>query len=192
MPDTGGGPSVPPRLIVLAGRKGRPSLLPFVAVVLVLLGLGLVGLLMLNTALNKGAFSLRQENREATELTQQDQQYQQDLSRLSEPGALASRAQQLGLVPDGNPAFLDPRSGAVLGAPTPAPTPTPVPATAAGEVAAVVPNTPPPSGTATASTPGSATPTPTPTPTAALPSTAVPPTPRPTTPPTPTTTVTGR
>lgn len=150
MPDTGGGPSVPPRLIVLAGRKGRPSLLPFVAVLLALLGLGLVGLLMLNTALNKGAFSLRQENRKATELTQQDQQYQQDLSRLSEPGALASRAQQLGLVPNGNPAFLDPNSGAVLGTPTPAPTPTPVSLTPPGGAVALLPNTPAPSGTPTA------------------------------------------
>src|SRR6266702_3924707 len=86
MPDTGGGPHVPPRLVVLAGRKGRPSLLPFVGVLLALLAVGLVGLLMLNTALNKGAFSLRQENRKSTALTQEDQQYQQELAKLSEPG----------------------------------------------------------------------------------------------------------
>jgi hypothetical protein len=147
MPDIGGGPSVPPQLIVLAGRKGRPSLLPFVAVLLALLGIGLVGLLMLNTELNKGAFALRQANREATALTQQQQQYQQELSRLTEPGALAARAQQLGLVPNGNPAFLDPNSGAVLGVPTPAPTPSPVPPTPPAIGAVLLPNTPTPSGT---------------------------------------------
>src|SRR5258708_25208571 len=99
-----GGPSGPPRVIVLAGRKGRPSLLPFVGVLLALLALGLVGLLLLNTALNQGAFKLRQKQSDQTKLIQQEQQYRQELSRLSEPGALASQAQQLGMVPGGNPA----------------------------------------------------------------------------------------
>jgi len=179
---------------VLAGRKGRPSLLPFVGVLLVLLTLGLVALLMLNTALNKGAFSLRQENRKTTDLTQQDQQYQQDLARLSEPGALASRAQQLGLVPNGNPAFLDPSSGAVLGVPSPAPTPTPVPPTPAAVGGALVPNTAAASGTpapGVTPTPGAPTPsgTPQPQPPAALPATpALPTTPTPS----PSPTATGR
>jgi hypothetical protein len=143
MADTGGGSGLPPRLVVLAGRKGRPSLLPFAAVLLFLLAVGLVGLLLLNTALNKGAFSMQREQKTATKLTQEEQLYQQDLAKLSEPGALASRAQQLGLVPNGNPAFLDPNTGALLGSPTAASTPTPVPPTPPrGGAAVLVPNTP--------------------------------------------------
>jgi hypothetical protein len=155
MPDTGGGPHVPPRLVVLAGRKGRPSLLPFVGVLLALLAVGLVGLLMLNTALNKGAFSLRQENRKSTALTQEDQQYQQELAKLSEPGALATKAQQLGMVPNGNPAFLDPGSGAVLGSPRAAPTLTAAPPTTPpGVGGALLPNTPTATPTPTATSAG--------------------------------------
>lgn len=119
----GGGARVPPRLVVLAGRKGRPSLLPFVAVLLVLATVGLVGLLLLNTALNKGAFTLRQRQAEATRLTQRSEQAQQSLAELAEPGALASRASELGMVPGGNPAFLDPTAGTVLGSPSAAPSP---------------------------------------------------------------------
>lgn len=145
MSDTGGpdsgGTRVPPRLVVLAGRKGRPSLLPFVAVLLVLATVGLVGLLLLNTALNQGAFTLKQRQAEATKLAQQAEQAKQELAKLAEPGALASRASELGMVPGGNPAFLDPTAGTVLGSPSAAPTPAPPPV---------------PSGSGTASVSGSA------------------------------------
>ncbi|GAA2060099.1 hypothetical protein GCM10009839_83380 [Catenulispora yoronensis] len=144
----GGGP-LTPRLVVLAGRKGKPSLLPFVAVLLVLGLLGMVALLFLNTELNKGAFTIKQQKATATKLTQEAQQIQQSLAGLNGPGALASQASSLGMVPNGNPAFLAP-NGSVLGSPSAAPTPTPsptptlTPPTPAGALpgAEVVPTTP--------------------------------------------------
>jgi hypothetical protein len=150
----GSGPVIPPRLVVLAGRKGRPSLLPFVCVLLVVLTLGLVALLALNTAVNKGAFDLKKKQAEQTTLTQQAEQYQQELAKLSEPGALASQASALGMVPGGNPAFLDPSAGTILGSPTPAGTPAP---------------TATPSATPTSTTSTTATPTTTTTATAPVP-----------------------
>lgn len=117
---------ISPRLVVLAGRKGKPSLLPFVAVLLVLGLLGMVALLLLNTELNKGAFTIKQQKATATKLTQEAQQIQESLARLNGAGALASQASELGMVPNGNPAFLAP-NGSVLGSPSAAATPTPTP-----------------------------------------------------------------
>jgi hypothetical protein len=123
---------ISPRLVVLAGRKGRPSLLPFIAVLLVLGLLGMVALLLLNTELNKGAFTIKQQKATATKLTQEAQQIQESLAGLNGAGALASQASELGMVPNGNPAFLAP-NGSVMGSPSAAamPTPTATPTTSA-------------------------------------------------------------
>lgn len=157
----GSGRPVSPRLVVLAGRKGTPSLLPFVAVLLVLGLVGLLALLLLNTELNKGAFTIKQQKATATKLEQQSEQIQQSLNGLDGPGPLASQASQMGMVPNPNPAFLAP-NGSVLGSPTPAPTPTPTPsATPNGALpgAAVVPTTPAPSSTPTPTMPTPTMPT---------------------------------
>jgi hypothetical protein len=112
---------------VVSGFAGRRTVIPFALLVLALLTGGLVVLLLLNTALDRGAFELQAAQRRQTDLTDQQQQYQQQLAALSAPGALASAAAQLGMVPDPRPVFLNPTTGAVLGVPTPAPTPSPVP-----------------------------------------------------------------
>jgi hypothetical protein len=140
------GEGISPRLVVLAGRKGRSSLLPFVAVLLVLGLLGMVALLFLNTELNKGAFTIKQQKATATRLTQESQQIQQSLAQLNGAGALAAKASELGMVPNGNPAFLAP-NGSVLGSPSAAATPPPTPSpdrAGAPAGAEVVPTSPPP------------------------------------------------
>lgn len=171
----GSGRTVSPRLVVLAGRKGTPSLLPFVAVLLVLAVVGMVALLFLNTELNKGAFTIKQQKATATKLEQQSEQIQESLNGLDGPGALASAASQMGMVPNPNPAFLAP-NGSILGSPTPAATPTPSAPTPNGAApgAAVLPTTPaatappataPPATAPPATTQPATAPTPTPTPT---------------------------
>ncbi|MEY9910856.1 type II secretory pathway pseudopilin PulG [Catenulispora sp. MAP12-49] len=180
--------------MVLAGRKGTPSLLPFVAVLLVLGVVGLLALLLLNTELNKGAFTIKQQKATATKLEQQSEQIQQSLNGLDDPGALASQASQMGMVPNPNPAFLAP-NGSVLGSPTPAPTPTPSPAAptangvAPGE--AVLPTTPAPTTPTTPSTPSTPS-TPTPSAPAAKPGVVPAPAPAPIPKPIPTPTGAGR
>ena len=93
---------------------------------------GLLALLFLNTELNKGAFTIKQQKATATKLEQQSEQIQQSLDSLDGPGALASKASQMGMVPNPNPAFLAP-NGSVLGSPTPAPTPTTPPSAPTAE-----------------------------------------------------------
>ncbi|MGW6392432.1 FtsB family cell division protein [Streptomyces sp. NPDC055103] len=105
---------------------------PFVLLVFVLLGGGLIALLLLNSALNQGSFKLRELKDRTTELTDQEQALQRDVDDYAAPDALERRARELGMVPGGSPAFLGP-DGKVLGEPSvatspkPSPTPTPTP-----------------------------------------------------------------
>ncbi|SCE16108.1 MULTISPECIES: FtsB family cell division protein, partial [unclassified Streptomyces] len=128
----------------LKGRAGRLARLmpsaspssaartPFVLLVVLLLGGGLITLLLLNSALNEGSFRLSKLKRDTTELTDEQQALQRDVDSYSQPDALERRARELGMVPGGSPAFLNP-DGTVRGVPTkatappPSPSPTPSP-----------------------------------------------------------------
>ncbi|MFI8998178.1 hypothetical protein [Streptomyces sp. NPDC053542] len=90
---------------------------PFVLLVVVLLGSGLITLLLLNSALNQGSFELSRLEKQTTELTDEQQALQQEVDGYSAPGSLEKRARGLGMVPGGNPAFLGP-DGTVRGAPS--------------------------------------------------------------------------
>ncbi|MER7698183.1 septum formation initiator [Streptomyces sp. NPDC096095] len=104
---------------------------PFVLLVVLLLGGGLITLLLLNSALNEGSFKLSELKRETTELTDEQQALQRDVDSRSQPDALERRARELGMVPGGSPAFLNP-DGTVRGVPSeatapPSPSPSPTP-----------------------------------------------------------------
>ncbi|MEV8019553.1 cell division protein FtsL [Streptomyces sp. NPDC086554] len=89
---------------------------PFVLLVVLLLGGGLITLLILNSSLNEGSFQLSELKKETTELTDQEQELQRDVDAYSAPNALQQRARELGMVPGGDPAFLNP-DGTVRGVP---------------------------------------------------------------------------
>jgi cell division protein FtsB len=115
---------------MLPARSATAARTPFVLLVVTLLGSGLIGLLLLNTSLNQGSFQLSELKRETTELTEEQQMLQQEVDAYSAPGALKKRARELGMVPGGPPAFLDP-DGTVRGTPgeasaAPEVTPSPV------------------------------------------------------------------
>jgi Tfp pilus assembly protein PilX len=138
---------------VIEGFAGRRSAIPFALLVLGVLAVGLVGLLMLNTAMDDNSIQIQQAQQKQASLTDREQQLSQQLAGLSAPSSLASQAAALGLVPNPQPAFLNPTSGAVLGtaspAPTPSPTPTPTPTASAS---------PTPTSTTSTSASGSASP----------------------------------
>ncbi|MCX4484047.1 septum formation initiator family protein [Streptomyces anulatus] len=143
---------------------------PFVLLVVLLLGGGLITLLLLNSALNEGSFRLSELKRDTTELTDEQQALQRDVDSRSQPDALERRARELGMVPGGSPAFLDP-DGTVRGDPTeatapppsPSPSPTPGPRASAGAApdpdatATGASGSASPSGSAPATEPDSAT-----------------------------------
>ncbi|MEU2574554.1 septum formation initiator family protein [Streptomyces anulatus] len=134
---------------------------PFVLLVVLLLGGGLITLLLLNSALNEGSFRLSELKRETTELTDEQQALQRDVDSRSQPDALERRARELGMVPGGSPAFLDP-DGTVRGNPTeatappPSPSPNPTPSPRASAGAAPDPDVTGASGSAPVAEPDSA------------------------------------
>jgi len=134
---------------VIEGFAGRRSAIPFALLVLGVLMVGLVVLLMLNTAMDDNSVQIQQAQQKQASLTDSEQQLAQQLAGLSAPSSLASQAAAQGLVPNPQPAFLNPTTGAVLGAASPAPTPSPTPTPTP---------TPTPSAAATSSASSSGTP----------------------------------
>lgn len=102
-----------------AGRARQAARTPFVLLVVVLLGGGLIGLLVLNSALSEGSFRLDDLQKQTKNLTDEEQALQRDIDAYSAPDALQRRARELGMVPGGDPAFLGP-DGTVKGVPSPA------------------------------------------------------------------------
>ncbi|OEJ35607.1 hypothetical protein [Streptomyces subrutilus] len=132
--------------------------MPFVLLVVALLGGGLISLLLLNSALNEGSFQLSRLKKETTALTDEEQALQRDVDAYSAPDALQRRAQELGLVPGGSPVFIGP-DGKITGtaaeaeAPPPAPSPS-APAPAAPSAAASAPSAAPSAAASAAPSPG--------------------------------------
>lgn len=101
---------------LLPSGPSQAARTPFVLLVVLLLGGGLITLLILNSSLNEGSFQLSELKKETTELTDQEQELQRDVDAYAAPDALQRRARELGMVPGGDPAFLNP-DGTVRGVP---------------------------------------------------------------------------
>ena len=143
---------------------------PFALLVIGLIVGGLVSLLALNTASAANELHRHEAALRDAGVAAQLEQLRNQVAASEAPGNLAAIAAQLGMVPGGNPAFLDigpDGSVSVLGSPAPAtaapvtapssahPTPTPSPTKHSGAR---------PSGTAKPTPSSTPTPTPTPTP----------------------------
>jgi hypothetical protein len=102
-----------------AGERRQAARTPFVLLVVLLLGGGLIGLLVLNSALSEGSFRLDDLERRTQDLTDEEQALQRDVDAYSAPDALQRRARELGMIPGGDPAFLGP-DGRIKGVPGPA------------------------------------------------------------------------
>ncbi|MEP6525991.1 MAG: hypothetical protein ABJA86_02415 [Nocardioidaceae bacterium] len=119
-----------PRRVTNSGRTGRLTLVPravrrtpkvpFVVLVLFVLGGGLVGLLVLNTSLQQGAFYEASLQGQQNGLATKQEDLRLKVAALRDPQRLAREAQSLGMVPNTNPAFIDLGDGSVLGDPRPA------------------------------------------------------------------------
>lgn len=106
-----------PTLRVLPGVAGSPRA-PFVVLVLLVLGIGLVGLLLLNTALQQGSFALARLDAETTALRDRAELLASQVAELESPEGLAERAEELGMEPADDLEFieLEPRPDAGEGA----------------------------------------------------------------------------
>lgn len=92
------------RLVPAQQQKITP--VTFSAVLVGLLVMGLLSLLLLNTALTANSFTLHSLQQQARSLSDQEQALTETLVRTESPASLASRATSLGMVPGSNATFL--------------------------------------------------------------------------------------
>lgn len=120
-PDGAGARGARARVLrVVAPARSRARRTPFAAVVAVLLTVGLVGLVVMNTALQGQAFRLADLTSQASDLRVQQDQLELQAEQLQTPASVADAALRLGMVPNSSPVFLRLSDGAVIGVPVPA------------------------------------------------------------------------
>lgn len=108
------------RLTVVPRQRVRAPRTPFVVLVAALLLGGVVGLLLFNTHMQQGSFRASALEVRATQMHTTLQGLEMELDRLRDPQEVARRAQELGMVPIANPAFLTLPEGRTLGEARPA------------------------------------------------------------------------
>lgn len=92
---------------------------PFIALILVVVVGGVLGILMVNTKINENAFRLDKLQQQQAALDIQEQQLKQQIATAEDPGNLTAAARRLGLVA-GNPVQIRLPDGRLTGMMTPA------------------------------------------------------------------------
>lgn len=92
---------------------------PFIALILVVVVGGVLGILVVNTKINENAFRLSELREQQSALDVQEQQLKQEIARAEDPGNLTAQALRLGLV-QGTPVQIRLPDGRVTGMMTPA------------------------------------------------------------------------
>lgn len=108
------------RLSVVPARAVRAKRTPFAMLVILLLGAGVFGLLMFNTNMQQSSFHVTALQARADALTAKEQSLSLQLQQLRDPQRLAVVGRKLGMVAPQDPAFIDLRTGRILGRPMPA------------------------------------------------------------------------
>ena len=139
-------------------RADKASRGVFALLIAGILGAGLVVMLVINTSLAQGAFTVTSLQQQKTALTIQAQALSSQVDAMSNPANLAARATALGMHAAKNPVFINVTNGKVLGtsanAPVPNSAPLPTLNTPADATAAEYPDTQAPAGTSPQLPPG--------------------------------------
>lgn len=109
-----------PRLRVVTGAPPKRGGATFGIICATLLAAGLIGVLLLNTALAQGSFVLQELQATSDQLTDTQDALSQSLAVQKSPASLALRAAGMGMVPAGSAAFLRLSDGKVIGVAEPA------------------------------------------------------------------------
>ena len=113
--------AAPPQpLRVVPAAMGQPGNGVFAAICMVAMVAGLVSLLMLNTAMAEGSFTLNRLQKTSGELADTQDALTQAIDAQRSPANLASRARRFGMVPADSAAFLRLSDGKILGVASPA------------------------------------------------------------------------
>lgn len=106
-----------PQLRGIISPPRRLSSMSFAVLVVALVVGGMIGMLVLTTALQNQAFEVRAAQRTASELAYRASDLEAEANRANAPGSLGRRATELGMVPNPYAVYIDMRSGEVLGEP---------------------------------------------------------------------------
>ena len=112
-----------PRLLPATSSKRRARLCIFAIVCLAIATVGLVSMLIVNTMLASGAFTVSELQAEKALLLEQEQQLTEEIAIASSPMLLEEKARAMGMVPQDAPAFIDLESGEIVGNTVPQPEP---------------------------------------------------------------------
>lgn len=95
----------------------RMARVPFLLVLAATLGLGMIGLLVLNTTVQTKAVEVRALEQQLTTLSYTEAELKTQLDQAESPADLAEKASDLGMRPNPYPAFIDVETGEVSGDP---------------------------------------------------------------------------
>ncbi len=133
-----------PRLRVAPPAPIQAPRAPFIAVVLLLVVAGVVGILLINTRTNENSFKLSRLQDQQAALDNQQQNLDNQIAGYESTGNLDAAARRLGLVKADTPAYIRLPDGRVIGVPRPGQGPTAVtaqdPAAAPSGAAATPPD----------------------------------------------------
>lgn len=113
------GPTATP-LRVMPARFAASGNGAFATLCIVLLTVGLIALLLLNTVLAQGSLTMGQLQQESTTLANSASNLQVEIAAASAGGALAAKAEQMGMVRSNERAYIDLSTGKVSGTAYPA------------------------------------------------------------------------
>jgi cell division protein FtsL len=94
--------------------------MPFVVVLFVVIGSGLVGLILISPAMQAQTFELATLTAQTRELETPQEALQREVSELESPEHLGPLAMANGMVPSQTPVYLQLSDGTVKGSPKPA------------------------------------------------------------------------
>lgn len=105
---------------MVAPVTSRARRTPFVVILLTVIGTGLVGLILISTAMQAQTFELAELTAQARELETAQEALQREVSELESPEHLGPLAVAHGMVPSQTPVYLQLSDGTVRGSPKPA------------------------------------------------------------------------
>ncbi len=119
----GTGPGAGPRTSPRSGAPARPAAarprsrsprMPFILLLVGLLGGALVSLLVISTTLAQGAFRITNLQEQNASLARQQQTLTNEVAQAGNPAVIAQEARQLGMRPNPHLGFIDMKTGKIV------------------------------------------------------------------------------
>jgi hypothetical protein len=94
--------------------RSRSPRMPFILLLVGLLGGALVSLLVISTTLAQGAFRITNLQQQNANLARQEQTLTNEVAQAGNPAVIAKEAEQLGMRPNPRLGFIDPQTGKII------------------------------------------------------------------------------